>query len=116
MTALRRIAGLAASVVVLTVPLAAAADTSTLSVSMSVPSDCTITTSGSVTLAFGAIDLIRNAHAAAPTALVGVECNTGTVGHLAADKTGTAPADLTASGYTHGFAQNAAVTYTVKAS
>lgn len=112
---IRRIPELAAAVALLTVPMAAGAATS-LNVSVNVPSDCKITTTGSLTLAFGTINLIRNAHAAAPTAQFGVECNNGTIWHLAADKTGSAPVDLTSAGYAHAFAENPAVTYTVTTS
>jgi hypothetical protein len=110
----KRISGLV-GLMVLALPLIARADTTT-AVSISVPSDCKITTAGPLALAFGtAIDPIRNAQPATPTAQFGVTCNNGTVWHLAADATGGSPVDLTSAGYTHGFAQNAAVTYTVTA-
>lgn len=114
----RRVSGLAGAVVLCALPLLARADTTTpVTVNVSVPSDCKITTAGSLALAFGtAIDPVRNAQAASPSAQFGIECNNGTVWHLAADKTGASPVDLTAGGYTHAFTQNAAVTYTVTSS
>lgn len=111
-----RIFGSVGLVVLSALPLLARADTAT-TVSVIVPSDCKVTTTGPLALSFGtAIDPIRNAQPASPTAQFGVECNNGTVWHLAADRNGASPVDLTSVGYTHGFVQNAAVTYSVRAS
>lgn len=112
----KRISGSVALVVLSALPLLAGATPTTTAVSVSVPADCKVTTSGSLALAFGMLDPIRNAQPASPTAQFGVECNNGTAWHLAADATGASPVDLTSTGYTHAFAQNAAVTYTVTAS
>lgn len=107
----RRISGLACALALFALPLPAGADNA-VSVSVNVPSDCKITTVGPLTLAFGSVDLIRNAQPPAPTAQFGVECNNGTVWHLAADSNGSAPVDITSAGYTHAFTAST-VSYTV---
>lgn len=88
----------------------------TTNVSATVTKDCKINEAGPLTLAFGTINLIRGNNPATPTANFSITCNNGTSWQLAADSNGSAPVDLTSSGYSAAFNENAAVTYNAKAS
>lgn len=83
----------------------------TTSVSATVSKDCKINQAGPLTLAFGTINLIRNAQALTPATSFTVTCNNGTAWHLAADTNGQNPLDLTQSGYAAAFNENPNVTY-----
>lgn len=87
----------------------------TTNVSATVVKDCKINEAGPLTLAFGTINLIRGNNAATPTANFSITCNNGTSWHLAADANGSAPVDLTSSGYAASFTPNTAA-YSVTAS
>lgn len=88
----------------------------TTSVSATVVKDCKVDTAGALGLSFGnTINLLRGSAPGSPTAMFNIKCNNGTQWHLAADADGTAPVDLTSTGYSTTFTSST-VGYNVTAS
>jgi hypothetical protein len=79
----------------------------TANVSATVVKDCKVDTTGALGLSFGTtINALRGTAPDSPTATFNIKCNNGTQWHLAADANGTAPVDLTSTGYSATFASS----------